>query len=75
MLTPPPPRSHKVEPCTLRRYDFDAADGGTITLWFGEHNKWLPHEELAKQYKGVMRLIRTLYWAEPLPPNAKYGIP
>lgn len=75
ILTPPPPGSPEVDPCTLRRYDFDAADGGTITLWFGEHDKWLPDEEQAKQYKGTMRLIRTLYWAEPLPPNAKYGTP
>ena len=75
VLTPPPPGSPAVEPCVLHRYDFPAADGGIITLWFGEYDKWIPDEELAKQFKGTKRLIRTLYWAEPLPPNAKYGIP
>jgi hypothetical protein len=75
ILTQPPPGAPPVEPCVFHRYEFSAADGGTITLWFGEHDKWLPDEHLAEQFKGARRLVRTLYWAEPLPPNAKYGVP
>ncbi|MCX5656288.1 MAG: hypothetical protein NTY65_16755 [Planctomycetota bacterium] len=75
ILTAPPPGAPAVKPCVLQRYDFTAEDGGTITLWFGEHDELLPDEERANQFKGALRLVRKLYWAEPLPPNAKYGMP